>query len=213
MKLDIAVLVGMMLLAAAGSVRGQGADILLNCSTCHTVGAAATSQGRAPAPSVYPELSGQPARYLERQLLAFRTGLRQHPQMHQTAVALGQGAGAMARLYADAPMPRLARPSGDHSEAVALVEEGDWSRGLAPCASCHGIEAEDRGRSAPRLHGQPAAYLSAQLRAYADGTRASDPMGRMRAFSARLTPAEIAAVADYYAAWSDTGTPEDQSDD
>lgn len=191
------------MLASAAPAFAQGADVLLNCSACHTVGPA--RDGAIPSP--YPNLNGQPARYLERQLNAYRTGLRQHPQMQATATALGEGAGAMARLYADAPAPQLQRMSdaGTFPTAERLVNDGDWQRGLPPCASCHAIDEGERGRLMPRLHGHPAAYLARQLRAYADGERRSGPMGRMRAFAGALSGTEIDALAEYYAAW---GLPE-----
>ena len=187
-------------LAAAGPAGAQGADVLLNCSACHTVGP--PREGAVPSP--YPNLNGQPARYLARQLEAYREGLRQHPQMQATAMALGQGAGAIARLYADAPAPELTRTRAAGAAPVAerLVVEGDWDRGLPPCASCHALEPDARGRLMPRLHGHPAPYLARQLRAYASGARRSGPMGRMRAFAAELTEAEIGALADYYASWA-----------
>lgn len=188
----------------AQGATGQGADVLLNCSTCHTVGSGSSMDAATQrVPSPYPNLNGQPVRYLERQLEAYRTGLRQHPQMQATTTALGDGSAAMARMYADAASPKLAL-QGDVSaylEAQKLIAEGDWSRGLPSCASCHGMNEEDRARLAPRLHGHPEGYLARQLRAYADGTRQSDTMGRMRSFASRLTEAEIAALAAYYAAW------------
>jgi cytochrome c553 len=79
----------------------------------------------------------------------------------------------------------------------ALVAEGDWSRGIAPCASCHA--GPHRARLSPPLRGQPEAYLSAELHAYADGRRRTDTMGRMRAYAARLDEAEIARLAAWYA--------------
>lgn len=193
--------------APAPAAYAQGADVLLNCSSCHTVGAA--PEGRPPSP--YPNLNGQPLRYLERQLQAYREGLRVHPQMQATATALGQGDAAMARLYGDAPAPALRAPPADRlpAEARILVEDGDWTRGLPPCASCHAMDPQDRARMSPRLHGHPAAYLERQLRAYAEGTRRSDPMGRMRAFAARLSAAEMSALAEYYAAWSARDTQEE----
>lgn len=200
MRHSIPALLALAVLTSSPMARAQSTDILLNCSTCHTVNTTGGTAGR----DIYPNLNGQPARYIERQLDAFRDGLREHRQMSLTATALGQGAGAMARLYADAPTPHLEFrvPSGAHETALDLVNEGDWSRGLPPCASCHALDPEDdRARTAPRVHGQPEAYLGQQLRAYADGTRKSDPMGRMRAFSEVLSPDEISALARYYAAW------------
>lgn len=195
-----------LLTAVPQTVAAQSADVLLNCSNCHTLQSDSV-------PSPYPVLNGQPARYIERQLQAYRNGLRAHPQMQQTATALGEGAGAMARLYADAPVPDLQLRAEPSSQALSLIEDGDWSRGLPPCASCHGMSKDDEMRIAPRLHGQPGGYLAAQLRAYADGSRRSDPMGRMRAFSQRLSSEEIGTLADYYEAWRPSvETQEDRPD-
>lgn len=190
---------------AASSLFAQGADVLLNCTACHTVGPVApASDTPRPLNSPYPDLNGQPARYLERQLYAYVEGLRLHQQMQATATMLGDGDAAMARLYADAPAPELVqhRAVDGLTDAVSLIEEGDWSRGLPSCASCHSLDAAERGRLAPRLHGQPQTYLAYQLRAYADGTRQSDTMGRMRAFAGQLSGDEISQLAAYYAAWA-----------
>lgn len=202
-------------LLAASVTHAQSTDVLLNCSTCHVAAPDPEAPGTG-GREIYPNLNGQPARYIERQLMAYRLGLRAHRQMEQTALALGEGAGAMARLYAGAPHPDLVFQDAreDHQTALGLVEDGDWSRGLPPCASCHALApGNDRARLSPRLHGQPEAYLDDQLRAYADGTRASDPMGRMRAYSERLTPSEISALARYFARWTpDQDTAEGPSE-
>lgn len=201
-------------LILASHVGGQGADVLLNCSACHTVGSARDAGQTARAPSPYPNLNGQSVRYLERQLWAYREGLRQHPQMQATATALGEGAAAMARMYADVPAPELEfnRSRNAFAQTERLVTDGDWERGLPSCASCHALNPNDRARLAPRLHGHPASYLAKQLRAYASGTRQSDPMGRMRAYSAKLTEAEITELADYFAAWGPNAVPSQQED-
>ncbi|MFP7673947.1 c-type cytochrome [Marivita sp. S0852] len=188
---------------------GQGANVLLNCTSCHTLAPDIPKRELSQTPPApYPNLNGQSARYLERQLHAYRTGLRQHPQMQATATALGDGAAAMARMYSDAPAPDLVFRENDdtHAAAQRLVYEGDWSRGLPSCNSCHARDPDDRARLSPRLHGHPASYLTRQLTAYAEGTRQSGTMGRMRAFASKLTEQEISEIAAYYAAWrEDTG--------
>lgn len=200
MKPMILLTLGALALIPASRAGGQGANVLLNCSSCHTVGPP-LADNRPPSP--YPNLNGQPARYIERQLEAYREGWRQHPQMQATATALGEGAAAMARLYADAPAPELTYTgaAGAFPDALRLITEGDWSRGLPSCASCHALDPQDRARLSPRLHGHPAPYLERQLRAYAEGTRRSDPMGRMRAYAGQLTEDEMTELARYYAAW------------
>jgi cytochrome c553 len=51
----------------------------------------------------------------------------------------------------------------------------------------------------PRVAGQYAEYIAAQLRAFRDGTRANDPNSMMRGVAARMSDREIRAVAEYAA--------------
>ena len=51
----------------------------------------------------------------------------------------------------------------------------------------------------PRLGGQYAEYIAAQLKAFKEGARANDPNGMMRGVTARMTEREIRAVAEYAA--------------
>lgn len=65
------------------------------------------------------------------------------------------------------------------------------------CARCHGLFGEGRGTGAfPRLAGQRPEYLAASLGAFAARERHS---GVMAPIAAALPPAEISAVAGYYA--------------
>jgi cytochrome c553 len=51
----------------------------------------------------------------------------------------------------------------------------------------------------PLLGGQYAEYIEAQLKAFRSGERANDPNRMMRMTAARLSDAEIKAVANYIA--------------
>lgn len=51
----------------------------------------------------------------------------------------------------------------------------------------------------PRLSGQHAEYIEAQLKAFRSGARANDPSASMRGVAGRLSDREIEAVADYIA--------------
>lgn len=188
--LAVALLIALVLILWPERARAQS-NAILDCTSCHV-----TSGPPPEEAAFYPVLNGKPARYIERQLRAFREGDRHHPQMSATATALGEGAAAAARMYADLPPLRVTEPEG---EPPALVSEGDWERGIAPCSMCHGLEEDMRAPLSPLLHGQPRGYLAQELRAYADGSRRSDPMGRMRAYASRLTEGEIGALADWYA--------------
>ena len=51
----------------------------------------------------------------------------------------------------------------------------------------------------PRLSGQFAEYLDAQMKAFRDNVRANDPNNMMRAIAIKMTDPEIKAVSDYAA--------------
>ena len=65
------------------------------------------------------------------------------------------------------------------------------------CAACHGLQGEGNPQAGvPRLAGHPAAYLMAQLRAFADGRRVNTIM---RGEARKLSSAQMQAVSAYYA--------------
>jgi len=66
---------------------------------------------------------------------------------------------------------------------------------VAACATCHGAHGEGGGDGVyPRVAGQPAAYVETQLKAFRDGSRASQLMSPM---AAGLSDSDISAVAVY----------------
>ncbi|MCG8434048.1 MAG: c-type cytochrome, partial [Gammaproteobacteria bacterium] len=79
-----------------------------------------------------------------------------------------------------------------------LYRGGNKEVSLSACIACHGPNG--RGNAAagfPALAGQHAKYVANQLRAYRAGERRSDANQMMRNIAARLTDAEIEAVASY----------------
>lgn len=68
--------------------------------------------------------------------------------------------------------------------------------GVTACVSCHGAQGEgNAAANFPRIAGQPPAYLSRQLKSYADGRRDNPVMGPI---AKALTPDQMEAVAIYY---------------
>jgi cytochrome c553 len=61
----------------------------------------------------------------------------------------------------------------------------------------------------PILHGQPADYLLASLKAYAEGKRRS---GIMQPLAADLTPEDMRELADYYAGLAQPQVPSSSAD-
>ena len=84
-----------------------------------------------------------------------------------------------------------------------IVISGAPLRGIAPCGSCHG--ALDNKVGSPWLEGQPAAYIKAQLQAFASGARRNDINQQMRNIARKMTSEEIDQAAAYYSSQPATG--------
>jgi cytochrome c553 len=63
------------------------------------------------------------------------------------------------------------------------------------CVVCHGFNGNAVNTIYPKLAGQPASYLEAQLQAFAGGQRRNPTMGPM---ALSLTDAEIRQLGDYF---------------
>jgi cytochrome c553 len=95
-------------------------------------------------------------------------------------------------------LANLARADG-----LAIALHGN-NRGAAACVSCHGAHGEGVPENGfPRLAGLNAAYLRAQLDAFANGQRSNT---MMPAIAQALSHDERVAVANYYADLSDSPT-------
>jgi cytochrome c553 len=165
------------------------------CVACHG------EQGVSVAPE-YPNLAGQSGAAIYKQLNDYRTGSRTNPQMTGIAQALDEATLAdVAAYYAAQPKrnPNPATLAESPASIVRLVELGDPSRNIPPCAGCH-RPGSGGPIETPILAEQGKEYIVAQLKMYSAGERRNDVYGRMRTIAAKLTPAEIDGLATYYRA-------------
>jgi len=166
---------------------GRGATLAHQCAICH--GPAGISRADSP------NLTGQYASVVYKELKDFKTGARVNAVMTPFATVLSeQDMIDIAAYYAY--LPRLPSSILDSSKAPRIVANGDPMRGIAPCGACHG--ELDNKRGSPRIAGQPAAYILSQLQAFASGERRNDINQQMRTIARRMTPAEMEAAARYY---------------
>ena len=164
------------------------------CAACHGEG------GRSQA-AAYPALAGQMPMYVARQLKDFRA--QQRSEAGSQAYMWGVSAllddetiQALADYYAaQPPLPGRAKASAAVLRAGRdIFENGLPAKGVRACASCHGEHAE--GASGfPRLAGQHADYLYAQLKVF--GTRLRPHGVLMKAEAANMSPVQMKAVAAY----------------
>jgi len=167
---------------------GHGATIAQECAICH----GPTGVSRADAPN----LAGQYAAAIYKELMDFHSGARVNATMSPFAANLSEQDMADVAVYY-AYLPRL---PGYHPNLPPslprIVISGAPLRGIAPCGSCHGTL--DNKVGSPWLEGQPAPYIKAQLQAFASGARKNDISQQMRNIARRLTPQEIEEIAAYY---------------
>ena len=192
------------LLRAGDASRGQ-AIAAASCTACH---AAAT---RAVDGSI-PYLDGFSRKTIYKELVDYRNGRRVAPIMNRVAGGLSDdGMRDVAAYYAggrrEAGLPRVTADAdaGRGDPIVKLVYQGDPSRDIAPCASCHGPDGVVA--AAPVLFGQSETYLAAQLQAFRDGVRHNDTLAQMRVPAHALDDGEIRALAAYLSPSASLSTP------
>ena len=201
-------------LAAAPALAASGHDIAMQgtkagalaCSACH----GAKGEGQ-PAAGI-PRLAGHDTGYLLRQLDSFAEGKRKNDIMMPIASALTPAERkAVAAYYAKQNPPRAPEPTKPDEATLAfggmIATDGDWTKGVPACSTCHGPHGSGVGSLVPRLAAQSSEYIEAQLKAWQAGTREDDPLGLMSGIAKKLDAKEIAAVAAYFSAYPNVPAP------
>lgn len=178
--------------AADAEITRMAAQI---CASCHG------PRGDSISPA-FPRLAGQNAPYIEAQLKAFKDQTRGDPyaQAYMWGMVAQLDEDTMRRLaeYYAAQKPH----QGQRGEPAAMAEgrrifdSGLADAGIAPCASCHGENAQGKD-AIPRLAGQHPEYLVKQLAAFKSLQRANAPV--MHVMTQNMTLSQMQAVAQYAA--------------
>lgn len=176
----------------------QGDGVGAPCIACHGPDGAGGDEAG------FPRLPGLPAEYIAKQIRDYKSGARNNPIMQANLSSLSEAQIVdVAAYYAGLPVPAMpVRPVSAEATALGekLATQGDWSRHLPACKTCHGPGSAGVDANFPGIAGQHPTYLRQQLQAWQQGTRANDPLDIMRAVAERLTDAEIDAVTAYLAA-------------
>jgi len=169
------------------------------CVACH--GADGNSMS-----SANPHLAGQIEQYIYKQLSNFKS-VDGKPALRDNAIMAGMAAALteedmknVAAWFSSQKLkPEMAKNEASLALGKKIWRQGDFRKGVPACAGCHGPAGSGMPAQYPRLAGQFADYTEAQLVAFRAGTRANDPESMMRTIAAKLSDAEIKAVADYAA--------------
>ena len=169
------------------------------CAACHA------ADGNSIA-AANPKIAGQFPEYLHKQLRDFKAQGGKKPARPSDIMA-----GMVANLSEDDMKGLAAYYAGQKLRPAAAADKnlvalgqkvwrgGNAATGLPACQGCHGPAGAGIPAQYPRLAGQYADYIAAQLKLFKDGVRVNDPNGMMRAVAGRMSEREIRAVAEYAA--------------
>ena len=132
------------------------------CQSCHGVGGDSKV-------ATTPRLNGQQAGYIVARLkkLSDATRTNPHAKIGMFKDLSSQNEAAMvslAQYFASQP-PTGAKPGARAAEGKLIYEKGSAADNVIGCAQCHGAQGEGHGTT-PRIAGQHADYLKAQLRLF-----------------------------------------------
>lgn len=208
-KVIVSLVLGLGVLANANAQGDAqaGKTKAATCAACHG------ATGHSPN-DMYPNLAGQHADYIVKQLKAFKDGsTRTDPVMAPMAAGLSeQDMQDVAAYFAAQPLSaESASTGGDAGSATAAVapvaivgdaasgkylyENGDESRSIGACIGCHGDKGQSEVLIYPNLAKQHPEYIEKQLKHFKDGDRKDAAMNQ---FAAPLTEQEIADLGAYF---------------
>jgi cytochrome c553 len=182
--------------AAADPAKGQQLASQV-CAACHS------ADGNSVI-AINPKLAGQSAEYLVKQLTDLakpagdKTG-RENPVMSAIAMSLSDPDrhNVAAWFSAQAPKQALARDKEAAELGQRIYRTGIPEKAVPACAGCHGPSGDGLPALYPRIGGQYAEYLVAQLKAFREGSRRNSVPMQQIAF--RMNDSEMSAVADFSA--------------
>jgi cytochrome c553 len=168
------------------------------CGECHDL------NGVAPN-GHFPDLAGQKAAYLEKQLQDFRDGRRtnDHGQMgtssrELTATTMREVVGYFSALPPPSPALRGEPGAAALARGRLIATRGIRAAQIPPCVNCHSADPK-RAFLAPFLEAQPAAYLAKELHDFQQRKRSNDPDRVMEKIAPHLSQDDVDAVCAYLA--------------
>ena len=159
-----------------------------------------------------PRLAAQHPKYIYKQLMEFKNGRRPNSIMTPQAMPLSEQNMADIAAYLGTTQSGVALARPEILEAgQKLYLGGNSKTGLVPCAGCHGPGGRGNPFAAfPKLGGQHAEYVKAQLNAFraagrndAKGERRANDAGKpgekgmMQMIATQLTDQDIELLSNY----------------
>lgn len=202
----LVLLVSQNLFAADDVIVGDsvaGKNKSMTCMACHQ------ADGNSTDPQ-YPKIAGQHESYMAKQLMEFKSGVRQNAIMLGMAGALSpQDMHDLGAYFAEQTTSEGSASADANIElAKKIYYAGDEKRNLPACTSCHGPNGKGNPDAKfPSLAGQHAQYTLSQLTKFYNGAkdssqnsediRKNDDGRLMRNVAILLTNEEMEALAQF----------------
>ncbi|WP_263081385.1 cytochrome c4 [Endozoicomonas sp. Mp262] len=191
--LSLVVSLGVTGLALAKGDAAIGKSKVSNCTACH----GATGVSLVPN---YPNLAGQGERYLVKQIMDIKSGVRSVPEMMPFVSNITlEDAEDMAAFYASQSAPTGVTDKKYISLGEELYRAGNAKKGIPACGACHSPSGQGNSLAGfPYISGQHAQYTAKQLRDFREGERMNDGDTKiMRMIAEKLSNKEVEAVSHY----------------
>ena len=173
--------------------QGSGRELSELCQGCH-------GENGISVDDMVPNLAGQYADYIAKELRDFQSGARTHQIMSGVAITVNEGEINDIAAYFATQKQMQGDGSGDNPVGRNLFHKGDPKRKIAACENCHGITGKGMAPNVslfPVLGGQRKGYLRAQLQNWRSGERHNSLSNVMNKFARPLKDSEIEALVDY----------------
>lgn len=168
------------------------------CQGCHG------ENGISIDPTTFPNLAGQYAGYIFKQVQDFQLGNRNDDTMSAMAATVTEREDLKDIAAYFSSLKTMVSEKGDAASAKAgedLFTNGNKKLGsYAACIRCHGKNGKGKDKNNalfPVIGGQQKAYIIKQLKDFQAGRRMNDPAGMMKMVADGLSEKEIQNVAEY----------------
>ncbi|MEC7864558.1 MAG: c-type cytochrome [Pseudomonadota bacterium] len=192
--IKITLLIGLSFSVNASNLE-KGKELSAACIACHG------QEGVSPS-SIWPNLAGQHASYLSKQLYEFKkgpNGNRNNSVMYGISMNLSdQDISDLSEYYAS--LDSYVGTTADEYLTIGqnIYRGGNMEYKIQACIACHGPTGKGNGPAKiPSLSGQHADYLYTQLKNFQSSVRSNDPNKMMRNIVHRMTDEELKAVSEY----------------
>lgn len=168
-------------------------DKTQTCAACHGINGVSSN-------SEWPNLAGQHATYLIKQLRDYRENKsRVEPTMYAFVNSLNdRDIEDIAKYYASLQPAKCKTRPKKTTRGQEIYTRGDLSKHITACIACHGPDGTGNAQAGfPLQAGQNSYYTVMQLKAFKEKRRHNDINGIMQDISKHLSDDDMQKVADY----------------